>query len=113
MTLDELNRLEKLAEGTKQARDGAVESAKRLAMERNADPIKPASDLISMIWNRWDYYSTRPARSEFFAVLEEFLPDLLRIAEMRLEAKARTLGQEERALRAQIDGFLSEAGGLS
>ena len=108
MTLDELNAISRRAGSLRSDKERVTSTAKALAAQRNADPRKSAADLVAEMLQRWRYGTDELARDEFFAVLDEFLPDLLRIAEMRLEAKARALGQQERALRAQVAGFLGE-----
>ncbi len=108
MTLDELNAISRRAGGLRSDKERVTSAAKMLAARRNADPGQSAEDLITSMFRNWCYGTDKQARDEFFAVLDEFLPDMLRIAEMRLEAKARALGQQERALRAQVAGFLGE-----
>ena len=108
MTLDELNAISRRAGGLRSDKERVTSAAKTLAEQRNADPRKSAADLIAVMMQRWRYSTDELARDTFFAVLDEFMPDMLRIAEMRLEAKARALGQQERALRAQLAGFLGE-----
>lgn len=108
MTLDELNAISRRAGGLRSDKERVTSAAKTLAERRNADPRKSAAELITTMLQHWRYGADELARDEFFAVLDEFLPDMLRIAEMRLEAEARALGQQERALRAQVAGFLGE-----
>jgi len=108
MTLDELNAISRRADGLRRDKERVTNAAKMLAERRNADPRNSAADLIATMLQHWRYGTDELARDKFFAALDEFLPDLLRIAEMRLEAEARALGQQERALRAQLAGFLGE-----
>ena len=108
MTLDELNAISRRAGDLRSDKERVASAAKTLAARRNADPRKSAADLTATMLQHWRYSTDELARDRFFAVLDEFLPDLLRIAEMRLEAEARALGQQERALRAQVAGFLGE-----
>lgn len=107
MTLDELNHLGSKAEATKMEKGRTATAARLLAEKRNAEEGRTMEDIVVLFARQWHYGAEKIACEELFAVLNEFRADILRIAEMRLEAKARTLGQEERMLRAQVSGFLS------
>ena len=113
MTLDELKSIERAAESARSNKESLARAAKALADTRKSEVTHSTCDLIHNVMKYWNYGSDDVAKGEFYKVLDEFQADILRIAEMRLEARARASGQHERMLRAQIAGFLGEESALA
>ncbi len=109
MTLDELKSIESAARAAKTEQERARHAAERLAYYRKAESPKTTAETIKEMTS-WGGENS-PHTVEFLKVLDEFRDDMLRIAEMRLEARARSAGQHERMLRAQLAGFLGEPDG--
>lgn len=109
MTLDELKSIESAARDAKIERERALRAAGELAAYRKSETLKTTAQLVKRM-SEWGG-PTSPGDIEFLKVLDEFRGDMLRIAEMRFEARARAAGQHERMLRAQLAGFLGEPNG--
>lgn len=107
MTLDDLKKIDSNASTAKCEAEELRSASQALAGVRNADPVRP-SDLASMMANQWRYGSSLVAREEFFDVLQELLPEVLRIAELRLEARARAASARHRVLAEQVRSFFDE-----
>lgn len=109
MTLDELKSIESAARDAKTERERASRAAGKLAAYRKAETPKTTAETIKEMTS-WGG-ENNPHTIEFLKVLDEFRDGMLRIAEMRFEARARAEGQRERMLRAQLAGFLGEPDG--
>ncbi|WFC66460.1 hypothetical protein EUC41_09110 [Achromobacter denitrificans] len=107
MTLDDLKKIDSNAAAAKREAEELRSASQALAGIRNADPVRP-SDLTSTMANNWRYGSHLIAREEFFDVLLELMPEVLRIAELRLEARARAASARNRALAEQVRSFFDE-----
>ena len=109
MTLDELKSIESAARDAKTEQERALRAAGKLAAYRKEESPEATAKLVKRM-HEWGG-PRDPGDIEFLKVLDEFRGDMLRIAEMRLEARARAAGQHERMLRAQLAGFLGEPDG--
>lgn len=106
MTLDELKQIEQQARDAGYKRSQAQEAARKLAGLRTSETPVCTKDLIQRMASYG--WGSDTARHAFLTVLDECQSDMLRIAEMRLEALARAMSQRERMLRAQLAEFLGE-----
>jgi len=111
MTLDELKKIDSDAKNSKCRAEELRNASQMLASVRNADPRKPITELIgTMASSYWGYGYQMVARNELIRALDELLPEALRIAELRLEARARAESTRGRALTEQVRSFFDEEG---
>lgn len=106
MTLDELNDLNRDADRAQRAARSVGESEVILARHRRD------STGFKRMYESLEAYGggsaeRKAAAQTLLEVIDEHLPDMLRVAELRLQAQGRTQRQKETLLRSQIDGFLS------
>lgn len=106
MTLDELNELGREASNLQISarimRDAELSLAN---LRRNNKSFKDV--YTNLVNNEYRYSHGRRSLGTFIEVVDEHLPELLRVAELRLQAQARTAKQREKLLLDQIDGFLN------
>ncbi|MFU2053309.1 hypothetical protein [Bordetella hinzii] len=109
MTLDDLKKIDSEARNSKCKAEELRNASLTLAKVRNTDPGKPIAELIgTMASSYWGYGQQMVARDELFRALDELLPEALRIAELRLEARARAASARHRALAEQVRSFFDE-----
>ncbi|WP_343499683.1 hypothetical protein [Achromobacter denitrificans] len=109
MTLDDLKKIDSEARNSKSKAEQLRNASQTLATVRNADPRKPITELLgTMASSYWGYGQQMVARDELIRALDELLPEALRIAELRLEARARAASARHRALAEQVRSFFDE-----
>lgn len=107
MTLDELKRIDDAASSAKSLSEKLRNAAGLLAAIRNAEQQRSALEIVHELGRSYGYGSD-DAKAALHAVLDEQIADALRIAELRLEAKARAARAKHRALTEQVRSFFDE-----
>lgn len=108
MTLEELNAIEKSAQGENWRAQAARKAAEELARKRS-DP-----NIIAKLYTNtgryvYEYHGDKELdRDTLMPIINAALPDLIRIAELQLIATARDHSERAKRLRAQVSAFFTE-----
>lgn len=103
MTLEELKDISRAAEVAENNARYRNDAAKSIAGARNSD-----ATLVKVVYDmrQYDHMQLKSGALEFAEA--SLRDDLLRLAELRLEAEARALTAKARALRAQLAAYLDQ-----
>lgn len=108
MTLDDLKAIDSQARDAKRHADSLRYHAQALGKLRNLDSADDMVDaVLKGLVDGWSKFDATP-REAVRAVFREQLGDMLRIAELRLEAQARSASARHRLLTEQVRGFFDE-----
>ncbi|ARP90288.1 hypothetical protein CAL14_08320 [Bordetella genomosp. 9] len=107
MTLDDLKKIDSDASSAKHRRDELRAAAQFLAARRTNEQGCTFEAVMQAI-GRYSYGAQDVAKEALMRVLDEQISDALRIAELRLEARARAAGAKHRVLTEQVRSFFDE-----